>query len=102
MKYKRFLVFQYSHYYPSGGFSDFTQKFDTKEEVEKYLIESYECLRGFRRCEKCRELQRASKYENLHQWDDVNIVEDLVGYEDFNGNDFVKNYNKRLDDENDE
>jgi hypothetical protein len=79
MKYKRFLVFQYHLYYPGGGFNDFTQQFDTLGEVKQYLIESYECSRGW------------------NQWGDVNKVVDLIGDEDLDGNWFIENYKSMKD-----
>lgn len=33
---KRFLVFAYDRYYPSGGWNDFKDSFDTYEEAEAY------------------------------------------------------------------
>ncbi len=35
MKRKRFLVFAYSIYYPSGGLEDVVNSFESKEEAEK-------------------------------------------------------------------
>lgn len=37
MNYKRFLVFAYYNYYPSGGMNDFQKSFDTYEEAEEYI-----------------------------------------------------------------
>lgn len=35
-KMKRFLVFGYDRYYPSGGWNDFKDSFDTKDEAQEY------------------------------------------------------------------
>ncbi len=34
---KRYLIFTYHTYYPSGGLQDKIESFDTLDEVEKYL-----------------------------------------------------------------
>lgn len=34
MKYKKFILFQYESYYPSGGLSDIADSFDTIEEAK--------------------------------------------------------------------
>lgn len=31
---KRYLVFASAHYYPSGGWHDFVESFDTREEAD--------------------------------------------------------------------
>lgn len=41
-KIKRYLVFDYSDYYPGGGWDDFVDSFDTLEEARK--IESREII----------------------------------------------------------
>jgi hypothetical protein len=97
MKYKRFLVFQYHLYYPGGGFNDFTQQFDTLGEVKQYLIESYECSRGWNPCGKCRHHTERVVYDKMHQWGDVNKVVDLIGDEDLDGNWFIENYKSMKD-----
>lgn len=38
MKYKRFLIFGYDRYYPSGGLEDVINEFDTVEEVKEMFI----------------------------------------------------------------
>lgn len=38
---KRYLVFIYPEYYPSGGFGDFKQSFDTIDEIKEWLIENH-------------------------------------------------------------
>lgn len=39
IKYKRFMVFEYANYYPSGGLSDVEQSFDTLDEAKEYCEE---------------------------------------------------------------
>jgi hypothetical protein len=33
----RYLVFTWGQYYPSGGWNDFRESFDTLEEAEEYM-----------------------------------------------------------------
>lgn len=49
---KRFLLFVYPDYYPSGGMCDFAGDFDTLEAALKYLADS-----------------KDSGAENYHIWD---------------------------------
>ncbi len=37
-KYKRFMLFQYVEYYPSGGLGDMIESFDSTEDANKYII----------------------------------------------------------------
>jgi hypothetical protein len=92
MKYKRFLVFQYAHCYPAGGFNDFTREFGTLDEAKQYLIESYECSKRFKRCEKCESYAGKGIFDELHKWEDANKVVDLIGEDDLNGTWFIENY----------
>ncbi len=36
---KRFVVFKFDQYYPSGGWNDFTGSFDTVEEARASIVE---------------------------------------------------------------
>lgn len=38
VRYKRYLVFTYSDYYPCGGLEDIKEQFNTYEEVKDYLL----------------------------------------------------------------
>ena len=38
---KRYLVFIYDQYYPLGGFNDYLNQFETKEECVNYIVEYY-------------------------------------------------------------
>lgn len=40
MSYKRYLIFTFSDYYPSGGLSDVAASFDTIEEAKKAITDS--------------------------------------------------------------
>lgn len=41
---KRYLLFTYDTYYPSGGWSDFDGSFDSIDEIVEYLKEQdYKC-----------------------------------------------------------
>ena len=37
---KKYLIFRFSIYYPTGGFNDFVKDFDTLQEAEKYTIQN--------------------------------------------------------------
>ena len=37
--YKRFVVFEFADYYPTGGMGDCEESFDTLEEAEEYMKE---------------------------------------------------------------
>lgn len=39
MKYKKFILFQYERYYPSGGLGDVKDSFDTLEAAKLYALE---------------------------------------------------------------
>ena len=39
MKIKRFMVFAYDQYYPSGGWSDFRESFETLAEAKAFSAE---------------------------------------------------------------
>jgi hypothetical protein len=39
---KRYMVFAFDSYYPSGGMQDFQFSFDTKEEFEENFNDSYD------------------------------------------------------------
>jgi hypothetical protein len=36
MKYKKYILFQFHHYYPGGGLGDITKDSDDLEELKKY------------------------------------------------------------------
>jgi len=38
---KRYLVFAFDEYYPSGGWDDFLKDFDTFGEAKKYIMEEH-------------------------------------------------------------
>jgi len=37
MKIKRYIVFGYNHYYPGGGWTDYLESFDLKEDAEEFI-----------------------------------------------------------------
>jgi hypothetical protein len=38
MKHKKYILFQYDQYYPSGGLGDIRGSFDTLEEAKEYAV----------------------------------------------------------------
>lgn len=66
---KRFLVFTYEDYYPSGGWSDFEAAFDTIEEVKE----------NYRICGNIDQRKEKGEWANVDNIDvvDLEIMEDV-------------------------
>lgn len=40
MKYKKYIVFSFEHYYPGGGLGDISDSFDTLPEAQQFVKSS--------------------------------------------------------------
>lgn len=53
-KIKRYLIFAYGQYYPSGGWSDFKESYDSLEDAQtafSQMLKDSELVPAYNRCE---------------------------------------------------
>ena len=61
---KRYLLFQYPEYYPSGGLSDVSKEFDTYNEAMDYIKDNPESISDSNYLFDCKERITVWEYVN--------------------------------------